>query len=115
MHSSCGVSFFQGLVLLQYDPDVAVVLQLIEDSHFHIDLTAAFKSHAHSQPRVLGVEVLIAVEGHVTQPPDLLVSCPAEHREELVAHMHIYLQRLLYLALAPRHLARTSLVMQFHH
>ena len=94
---------------------MAVGLQLAENSHLHIDFISVFESHPHSQPRVLRMEVLVTMEGNITQPSDLLVSGPAEYRKVLVSHMHIYLERLLNMALATRQLTDPSLVMQINH
>ena len=81
-------------VFLENDPDSVAVLQLSADNQLHINHLPIFVPHALGQPGVLIVEVLVAVQGHVAQPADLLSAGAAEHLEVLVADVDRDAERL---------------------
>ena len=76
-----------------------ILLQLSANNLFHIDHLAVLKPHTLSKARVLIVEMLVSVEGHVGKPADFLGAGAAENCEVLVSHVDLDLERLILLNL----------------
>ena len=94
------VSLHQSKIFFQDDPHVHILLQLAANYLFHVDHLPVLEPHAFGKSWVLIVEVLVAVQGNVGQPANLLSAGPAEHCKVLVSHMHLDLERLILLNLS---------------
>ena len=77
-------------VLIKYDPNLNIVLHLIFDQLLHINSDTILVTHTLDKSRILPCFLLVAMQGHICDPSNLLCRGATVDDKVFITNMYSY-------------------------